>query len=298
MTHATSMLPNLDHFDCEGDPTSVGARWERWKRALEIYLVAANIESSEKKLATLLHVGGLPIQDVYYNLPAADSHNSTSDLDVYKEALGKLDNYFSPKQSCVYERYLYRLIKQEQGEQFEKFLLRLRNQADKCKFIDKDTHLIDQITEKCSSTDLRKKILEGGDSFTLDAIIAKANALEAVTRQLEHFNHPNQPVDCNNKSEVNKINVKNKNNKISKKTEFSNTQCTRCGKKNHSSDDIKCPARDKRCIKCGFIGHFKEFCRTRQKRRFENNNNTERTNKRSKAGSEKNEEECEIDYVF
>lgn len=69
-----------------------------------------------------------------------------------------------------------------------KFLLRLRNQAGKCKFTNSDEHLIDQIVEKCSSTELRKKILSVGDTITLDQIISEANALEAVGRQLEGFN--------------------------------------------------------------------------------------------------------------
>ncbi|PZC79859.1 hypothetical protein B5X24_HaOG215728 [Helicoverpa armigera] len=49
MTHASSVLPNLDHFDCEGDPTSVGTRWEKWKRAFEIYLLAANVDTPVQK---------------------------------------------------------------------------------------------------------------------------------------------------------------------------------------------------------------------------------------------------------
>lgn len=142
MTHASSTLPNLDHFDCEGDPTSVGIRWEKWKRALEIYLLAANIDIPVKKRATLLHVGGLALQEVYYNLPGAHAEEGEG-VDVYAIALKKFDSYFAPKQSRIYERYLFRLMKQEEGEQFERFLLRLRNQAEKCQFHNKEEHIID-----------------------------------------------------------------------------------------------------------------------------------------------------------
>lgn len=58
-------------------------------------------------------------------------------------------------------------MKQEEGEKFEKFVLRLRTQAEKCGFKNKEEHLIDQVTEKCKPVDLRKKILEIGDSITL-----------------------------------------------------------------------------------------------------------------------------------
>ncbi|XP_045771272.1 uncharacterized protein LOC123871475 isoform X2 [Maniola jurtina] len=295
MTHASSTLPNLQHFDCEGDPTSIGTRWEKWKRAFEIYLLAANIETPVKKRATLLHVGGIALQEVYYNIPGA--HVEEEGVDVYEVALKKLDSHFAPKQSRIYERYLFRLMKQEEEEQFERFLLRLRTQAEKCQFYDKEQHIIDQITEKCRQVELRKKILEGGDTITLDEIISKANALEVVARQLDKFKMV-KTNDTNNfnKAEINKIDNKKKYNKPFPR-QFSNTKCSRCGSPSHSSEDIKCPAKDKRCLKCGFIGHFRENCRTRQKRQF-SGNRTETVNKKPKIETKKGAFRSEIDYIF
>nr|CAI5862750.1 unnamed protein product [Callosobruchus analis] len=156
--------------------------------AFELFSSAANIETPEKKRATLLHSGGLSLQEIYYNLPGAH-FDSPADLpiDVYKVAIEKLDVYFSPKQSRVYERHLFRLIKQDVEEKFENFLVRLRHQSTKCNFSNEEEHLIDQITEKCISTELRKKISTLGDSVTLDQIIVEANAIEAVDSQMSHF---------------------------------------------------------------------------------------------------------------
>ncbi|CAH2101296.1 unnamed protein product [Euphydryas editha] len=136
----------IEKFDCEGEPSSVGARWERWKRGLFIYFDAADITKSEKKRATLLHFGGSELQEIFYNIPEANA-STTDGVDVFKIAIDKLDAYFTPKQSKVYERHLFRLIKQEPDERFEKFLVRLRQQADKCKFNDKEDQIIDQITD-------------------------------------------------------------------------------------------------------------------------------------------------------
>lgn len=168
-----------------------------------------------KKRATLLHTGRLPLQDIYYNIPGAQVEE-TKDVDVYKVALSKLDEYFSPKQSKVYERHLFRLIKQEDGEKFEKFLLRLRNQAGKCKFTNNDEHLIDQIVEKCNLTELRKKILSAGDTITLDQIGIEANALKAVDRQLEDFKKKDLIHQGSNNNEINKLDLKNIGIRISK----------------------------------------------------------------------------------
>nr|CAI5825098.1 unnamed protein product [Callosobruchus analis] len=147
----------LDRLDLEGDFSSLGLRWEKWKRALYVYLEAADIQSAQRKRATLLHFGGTALQEIYYNLPGAHIEPS-AEVDVFEVAIEKLNQYFLPKQSKVYQRHIFRLLQQEEGETFEKFMIRLRNQAEKCGFDRSkiDEHLIDQITEKCTSMELRK----------------------------------------------------------------------------------------------------------------------------------------------
>lgn len=92
-----SQLAPLEAFDCEGDATSVGLRWEKGKRGLEIYLLALNIDESQKKRATLLHVGGLALQEIFHNIPGAFVEHSDS-VDVYQISIQKLDEHFAPKQ--------------------------------------------------------------------------------------------------------------------------------------------------------------------------------------------------------
>lgn len=106
------MSLTLEKFDCDGDPTSLVARWERWKRALQIYLLAASIENNEKKKACLLHFGGQELQEVFFNIPDG-SNNQEETSDVFKSAIEKLDTYFAPKQSKVYEKLVKRDIIEE-----------------------------------------------------------------------------------------------------------------------------------------------------------------------------------------
>lgn len=153
-----------------------------------------------------------------------------------------------------------------------------------------EEHLIDQIVEKCTSVELRKKILAAGDSINLDGIIAEANALEAVNRQLEGF------VDTKPK----RVDL----NYVSRSKE-----CTRCGG-NHLSNFPKCPAKLKTCSKCGYKGHYQNYCRTNPlKRRHDNEPRTsshkhglrqEKRKRRNIPGnsSKHNTEEEEVDYVF
>ncbi|CAH2106929.1 unnamed protein product [Euphydryas editha] len=197
-----AQLQTFEPFDCEGDPHSVGSRWIKWKRGAD----------------------------------AEPLDNEGKEVDVYQVAIQKLDEYFAPKQSFVYERHLFRLLKQEEGEKFDKFLIKLRNQSSKCQFPD-DNNLIDQITEKCRSVELRKKILMLGDTVTIEKIIVEANTLEMVERQLHEYQRPAQNLG------VNKIDIKvNKFDKL-------NAECTRCGSKRHKADNTNCPAKEKGIFK-------------------------------------------------
>jgi hypothetical protein len=100
----------------------------------------------------------LGLQEIFYSISGAQG-SGTENEKVYEIAIQKLDEYFATKQSKIYERHIFRLMKQEDGEKFEKFVVRLRSQAEKCKFSDANEHIIDQVTEKCKMKELRKKIL-------------------------------------------------------------------------------------------------------------------------------------------
>lgn len=276
-------LLSLEKFDCNGDSTSVGVRWERWKRALFIYLEASNIDKDVKKRASLLHFGGLDLQEVFYNIPEANIEPRDG-VDVFEMAISKLDSYFAPKQSKIYERHTFRGLKQEPDEKFEKFLVRLREQADKCHFPDRDENIIDQVTEKCYLPELRKKILQIGDEITLNRVITEANTLEIVNKQLEEFKNPGK---SNENEEVNKVYSKDKI--FSYKPNNRQHSCGRCGNSRHAANDTKCPARDKECLKCGLKGHFRQYCKTKQalKRKREKEDSNER--KKGRIDEEKND---------
>ncbi|XP_022826077.1 uncharacterized protein LOC111363865 [Spodoptera litura] len=288
-----SQIPTLEPFDCEGDTTSVSSRWVKWKRALDIYFVATNTNEQNKKRAMLLHSGGMGLQDIYFNIPGA--HVTNPDVnDVYDVAIKKLDDYFSPKQSYLFERHIFRLMKQESDEKFETFLIRLRRQSSKCNFAKEDENLIDQIVEKCSSSKLRKNILILGDTATIDKIISEANSLETVQRQLNEFHDKQGTITSS--SSLNKIDSHN----IKRDTKNEVNMCCRCGSKNHKGDNSSCPAINANCMKCGFKGHFQKHCKTRAHKRKSTNLSSKNSNKNKKPRFEspKNTDATTVDYIF
>lgn len=288
-------LPSLEGLNIEGDNVSVGHRWEKWKRSLLIYLEAAEITTAQKKRATLLHFGGTSLQEIYFNLPGA-AVDVAEGVDVFKVALSKLDEFFLPKQNRIYERHVFRLLKQEEGEKFERFLVRLRKQADKCNFDKIDDHLIDQITEKCTSIELRKKILTIGDAITLEKILTEANTLEAVTDQLGNYGSKRpETQEINaiyNKKEKYDKNQNKEKNPIKRNT----NKCSRCGSYKHQADEDNCPARQLKCFRCDKVGHVRQMCRSiiGQKRKIE-----EKEKKLEQRNTNDNKKKkVEVDYVF
>ncbi|XP_048482951.1 uncharacterized protein LOC125489811 [Plutella xylostella] len=299
-----NMLPAPEKLDLEGDNASVGLRWEKWKRSLEIYLEAADIKSPSKKRATLLLLGGTGLQDIFYNLPCASA--VTPETDEFQVAVEALDNFFRPKQNKTFERHVFRLIKQDEGESFEKFLVKLRDQASKCKFDKPDDHIIDQIIERCQSSELRKKILIMGETVTLDKVITEANTLEVVNQQLSCYE---QKIKENTKDE-NVNSIINRNTRVIKNDRrveegTSKPKCGRCGNFTHSPNDLKCPAKEKKCHVCGKLGHYQRCCKTKSnqlKRKIEQGSTWNRNNlKRLRQGDTINSLEGpdeEVQYVF
>ena len=62
------------------------------------------------------------------------------------------------------------------------FHTRLQQSAKNCGFTDKDREIKAQLTIGCTSTELRRKILEK-PAMTLDAVLNKARAIEAAATQ-------------------------------------------------------------------------------------------------------------------
>lgn len=75
-----------------------------------------------------------------------------------------------------YERYVFRLIKQEPKEKFGSFVERSRNQLKRCRFADPENHLRDQLIANCSMNELRKKVFEC--EMSVKQIIFTAETLE------------------------------------------------------------------------------------------------------------------------
>lgn len=177
-----------------------------------------------------------------------------------------------------YERYIFRVIKQEREESFDSFVGRLKIQAKKCYFCDVDSQMKDQILEKCHNNDLRKEAFE--NLMSLQQLIYTAKTLENVKKKSrssrsksrcsnptssrrESLRKPDRDQDRKSRERSRSRfddRVKENSNRQSIHEDTDRSKCTRCGFNNHYKDNTHCPAIKSNCGLCNKIGHFSRMC--------------------------------------
>lgn len=274
---------NIRPFLCDSiDKAVIRNEWEKWLRSLELYLASEDISDVIKKRNKLLHLGGSQLQEVAYNLPGAlEPYDAEKNNDVFRGLVEKLSEYFSPKQNSTFERHIFRSLKPESNESFNKFVLKVRQQATKCSFGKSaqeatEINIKDKIIDSWAPLELKKKLLE--KERTLDEVLELCQIHEQIGSQ-------SKAMDSTGAGPSTSFAV----NKIHSDRKPSNTQCTRCGKFNHPGNGQECPAKNVKCLKCGFQGHYAFLCKTNLRtKRFAGSKSYGPQNKRRKQGSRVN----------
>ncbi|XP_017462168.1 PREDICTED: uncharacterized protein LOC108355515 [Rhagoletis zephyria] len=253
-------MSEIKPFLCDTiDKSMVRQEWEKWLRSFSLYLEAEEISAVVKKKSKLLHLGGPQLQEIIYNIPGAlVEYDTTAENDVYAILVDKLNEYFAPARNTVFERHIFRNLSPIEGESFNKFLVRLRQQLAKCSYGTtkaeiEEICMVDKIIDSWASTDLKKRFLE--KEQTLDEIINACKVSDQITK------HSQGILGADNSAVVSKISFKNRFGNDSNKS------CIRCGYNDHNSDSTKCPARNKYCKRCNLLGHFAKQCKTRNLKR-------------------------------
>ncbi|UYV73167.1 K02A2.6-like, partial [Cordylochernes scorpioides] len=168
-----------------------------------------------------------------------------SDL-KYKLLVEVLTNHLYPMKNKHFERYLFHKIVQKENEPVGKFVLRLKSQADKCKFTDINENLCDQFVSGCFDEATLKRLLSE-PFLTFDSAIIIANSVEAAKSQVNLMKNPGHDID--------NLKARSKNFKFPCKY---NNPCKICGKSNH--DTKLCKFKNAQCYICNKKGHIAPVC--------------------------------------
>ena len=250
------------NFDCTGDPSNIGPRWERWLNSFEIFADSKGLiieegkdNHKQRRRALLLHSAGQAVQDIFITL------SDTGGVKDYDKAVTALTTYFQPAKNATYARHVFRNLQQQPGETVSQFATRLRKAVKDCDYLaDEDNQIRDQILFQCKSEYLRRKLLEEGHNLTLTKTLDLAKNCESVERELKSM-RPEETVHKigNDKSK------KQKNSQPRAKPGEKKGKCYRCGQTGHFSRDSSCPARGQKCSKCHLNNHFAVVCCTKPK---------------------------------
>ena len=258
-----SVLP----FDVKSDCANLASNWNRWLRSFSYMVQGRAIAAVDQKRALLLHLAGPDVQDLYETLVALEGEEGKNAYDI---TVGRLNNYFAPKSSKTFERHLFRKIIQQAGETCDQFLTRLRQQAAKCEFVDKDEQIKGQFIDGCSDKLLRRRILEKGEA-ELQVVVQLARSCELSTIQETSYN---QYVGDTKHELISRITRSTNQRKREATKHFPSNfvagqrnkrelRCFRCNQIGHLAKDQICPAKNKKCHKCQRIGHFATVCKTK-----------------------------------
>ena len=61
-------IPGLHPFDTTDEPNSLWLKWKKWIRSFNLYLAAKGMDSDGQKVALLLYIGGMKLQEIFYQI--------------------------------------------------------------------------------------------------------------------------------------------------------------------------------------------------------------------------------------
>lgn len=219
------------------DSSAQAVQWSRWFNDLLMYFTAANITDGKRQRALLLYLGGPEVSEIYETCEDTEK--------TFASTSGILIDYFKEKKNVSFERYNFHSAKKGDHENAKSYLIRLKKLVASCDFdhySSKDA-LIDQFISSCGSAKLQRKLLVK-DQVDLEDLIRMASTMELVDTQVSTMEKSEQ-------AEL--VNVMK--GKI---------HCYGCGSSDHVIHSPECPASGLACHQCGFMGHFKSYCRNQK----------------------------------
>ena len=127
----------------------------------------------------LLHLAGPDVQEIFTTL------TKTGDATDYNRAVEALNAYFVPQVNSAFARQTFHQTSQKPGETVQQFATRLKKAAKDCDFgIDADNQIRDAVLNKCTSTYIKRKLLEEGQGLNLKHTLEVAAQWEKIETQL------------------------------------------------------------------------------------------------------------------
>ena len=119
-TSTMQLDPPSKFLQSKGDPP---VPWKKWVEEFQTYLSAIDADkmSVDRKKNILLHLLGSEGQEIFRSLPKIEPESYEDELDVFDEALQRLEQRFKPTVGITLERYHFYTRKQGDQESIDSF---------------------------------------------------------------------------------------------------------------------------------------------------------------------------------
>ena len=183
-TMASSLSGQIGEFG-DGD-SDFGEYLERFEQ----FLAANAITSVPRKRAVFLSVCGSKVYSVLRSILAPDLP-ATKTYGELAEAAWK---HFAPRPAVIVSRYKFNRAAQQAGQTVSVFLAELRRIARDCAYGDRlDEQLRDRFVCGIRSGAMLKRLLQEGDSLSLDSAVKIATAMETAAADLQEIGTASPP---------------------------------------------------------------------------------------------------------
>ena len=216
---------------------TAGTRWPVWVRDFELYLEGSGVKDAGQKKSLLLYTMGTAAREIYFTIKGGS--------DDYAAVKKAMSTYFAPLKNLDYEIFVFSQMRQRESESLDDFVIRLRVAAARCEFATGavDGEIKRQVICGCQSARLKEKILSKPGA-ALDDILTLARLGECATMQANEMGRSSGFIKTES---INAVRT--------------GAKCFACGRDFPHTGD--CPAKDKKCLSCGELGHFaaSKYCK-------------------------------------
>lgn len=253
---------------------------KHFKQMWNNYLIASGLKykPEDEKIAVLLIAIGEDCFKLYQNFPLRAEDSTTCE-----KLLEAIETNLTPQVNKRYERAIFNTTIQDEHENIDQYINRLRGLIKNCQYGEiEEELLLDRIIVSIKDVKLRHRLWENRE-VTLESAINQCRAAELTEKQLKQLdNSVMEEID------VKKIR-KNIPDEIKRqRTPRDRNKCTFCGYF-HDYTRGKCPAIGQICRKCNKKNHFEKMCRE---------NKSYRDVKKMEYDSFSDSESSEIDEIL
>lgn len=230
---------------------NLSENWKRFRQKFQLFTLAAYQGKKIKdnvKIAQLLTLVGDDGLEVYNSFDF-----EVGEENDFESVLEKFEKYCCPKQNVVFESFTFYKIVQDEGQDFNDFLKRLRLAAKSCEFLEPDNMIRDRIVLGIRDKDVQERLLR-------EKKLDLQKAIE-FCRVVESSKGHSKVIREQAKQEPYSVNlVQGRESKRQNRSEEASKPCGYCGS-DHTKG--KCPAFGKICNICKGQNHFARVCRSK-----------------------------------